>query len=80
MDEVAIVNGVIEKADANFVGELYFDKIGNTKIWLGPYPQTPEDINKLLKAGINGVFNVQTDGDLRFRGVNQALMMTRYKE
>ena len=80
MNEVVVVNGFVNKADANFVGDLYFDQIGKTKIWLGPYPQTPEDIEKLVKSGINGVFNVQTDGDLRFRGVNQGLMMKRYKE
>jgi len=49
---------------------LIFHKIGDTNIWLGPYPQTIEDINTLKDSGVTGVFNVQTDGDLRFRGVN----------
>jgi protein-tyrosine phosphatase len=30
-----LVNGHIEKADANFVGSLNFDKIGETKLYLG---------------------------------------------
>lgn len=68
---VHIVNGHIEKADANFVGNMRFDQIGKTKIWLGPYPQKEDDIDTLVKAGITGVFNVQTSGDLSFRGVNQ---------
>lgn len=32
---VWIVNGHIEKADANFVGNMTFDKIGDTGIYLG---------------------------------------------
>ena len=39
VDKVFIVNGHIEMADANFVGGLSFDKIGNTGIFIGPYPQ-----------------------------------------
>lgn len=58
VNEVHIVNGRIDKADANFVGNLMFDKIGKTDIFLGPYPQTPEDIELLIQAGITGVLNV----------------------
>ena len=35
VDKVFLVNGHIEKADANFVGSLTFDKIGDTHIFLG---------------------------------------------
>lgn len=38
VDNVFIVNGVINKADANFVGGLSFEKIGETNIFIGPYP------------------------------------------
>ena len=38
VDDVFIVNGHVEKADANFVGGLSFDKIGTTGIFIGPYP------------------------------------------
>jgi hypothetical protein len=41
------VNGYVEKADANFVGGLSYDAIGNTSITIGPYPQTLADIDKL---------------------------------
>ena len=47
VDKVFIVNGHIEKADANFVGSLTFDKVGNTKIYLGQYPQLQCDVDKL---------------------------------
>ena len=43
-DHVFIVNGCIDKADANFVGGLSFDKIGDTHIFIGPYPQLKEDV------------------------------------
>lgn len=58
VDKVYLVNGHIEKADANFVGSLNFDKIGDTGIFLGQYPQTEEDVAKLHEAGITGIFNV----------------------
>lgn len=38
VDEVFIVNGFINKADANFVGGLTFDKINGIKTFIGPYP------------------------------------------
>jgi hypothetical protein len=53
-----LVNGFIDKADANFVGSLSFDKIGETGIFIGQYPQTEDDVLKLADAGITGIFNV----------------------
>ena len=38
VDKVFIVNGHIEMTDANFVGGLSFDQIGDTGIFIGPYP------------------------------------------
>ena len=80
VDNVFLVNGHIEKADANFVGTLSFDKIGPTKIWLGQYPQTEQDADKLAEAGITGIFNVQTDIDIAHRGVNWPRMVQLYEE
>lgn len=44
VDKAFIVNGHVEKADANFVGGLNFDEIGPTNIILGAYPQIEEDV------------------------------------
>ena len=49
---------MIDKADANFLGGLYFDEIGDTKISVGAYPLTEKDISKMSKAGITGVLNL----------------------
>ncbi len=38
VNQVYLVNGHIEKIDANFVGTMKFDKIGDTPISIGPYP------------------------------------------
>lgn len=57
-DLVFVVNGHIEKVDANFVGGLTFDKIDDTSIFLGPYPQTEADVETLRQAGITGVLCV----------------------
>ena len=44
-DKAFIVNGVVIKADANFVCGMSFDKIDDTSITIGPYPQTLDDID-----------------------------------
>ena len=38
VDNIFIVNGIIDKSDANFVGGLSFDKIGDSHVFIGPYP------------------------------------------
>ena len=43
VDQVHIVNGHVEKHDANFVGGLSFDKIAETGIYIGNYPQVESD-------------------------------------
>ena len=58
------MNGVIDKADANFLGSLYFDKIGDTGISIGTYPLREDDVNKMKKASISGILNLQTKKDI----------------
>lgn len=67
--KVWIVNGMIDKADANFLGGLNFDKIGDTHISIGTYPLREDDILKMKDKGITGVLNLQTEYDIRQRGV-----------
>ena len=47
VDQVFLVNGHIEKIDANFITACNFDKIGDEKIFIGPYPQNEVDVNKM---------------------------------
>lgn len=70
VESVFIVNGMVDKADANFVGGLFFSKIGDMNIFIGPYPQTESDVSALHTAGITAVLNVQTDVDLKHRSVD----------
>lgn len=56
---------MIDKADANFLGGLNFDRIGDTRISLGTYPLRDDDIFKMRDKGITGVLNLQTDNDMR---------------
>jgi hypothetical protein len=49
---------MIEKADANFLGGLYFDKIGDTNVFIGTYPLREDDIQKMKEAGITGIMNL----------------------
>ena len=58
VNDVFLVNGHIEKSDANFVGNLSFQSIGEENIFIGPYPMTEEDIETMASRGVTGVFNV----------------------
>lgn len=78
-DKVFIVNGHIEKQDANFVGGLYFNEIGDENIFIGPYPQIKEDADTLASRGVTAVFNVQTENDFKHRGINWDKMVSYYK-
>lgn len=57
-NDVFLVNGHIEKSDANFVGDLSFQSIGEENIFIGPYPMTEDDIEAMASRGVTGVFNV----------------------
>lgn len=74
-----VVNGHCEMADANFVGGLTFDQIGDTGIFIGPYPQLEQDTQAMMEAGITGVFNVQTQIDIDHRGINWPKMIQYYE-
>jgi hypothetical protein len=80
VNQVHIVNGHVEKHDANFVGGLSFDQIGHTNIYIGNYPQVEDDAQALHEAGVTGIFNVQTDTDIEHRGYNWDLMKQYYSE
>ncbi len=56
--KVWIVNGTIEKADANFLGGLFFDKVGDSNVFVGTYPLRDDDIHKMKEAGITGIMNI----------------------
>ncbi|TNV81787.1 hypothetical protein FGO68_gene572 [Halteria grandinella] len=71
---------MIDKADANFVGGLTFNKIGDTGIYIGPYPQTHDDAKALYSAGVTGVLNVQTEIDHAHRSIDWSKMQAYYRE
>ena len=79
MNDVFLVNGHIEKSDANFVGNLSFQRIGDEHIFIGPYPMTEDDIIKMAEGGVTGVFNVQTEIDHEHRGINWPRMLGYYE-
>ena len=76
---VWIVNGVIDKADGNFLGGLFFDKIGDTKLIIGTYPLCEDDIQKMRDKGITGVLNLQTDNDIQQRSIPWKHLKTVYQ-
>jgi len=66
------------KVDVNFVANFFYNQI-NDNIFIGPYPQTTEEIDELHKAGIKAVLNLQTRTDMRHRSVDWEYMRKYYE-
>jgi protein-tyrosine phosphatase len=69
----------IEVMDANFVSGMQFDAV-SAALFLGPYPQLPEDIDALKRQGISAVLNVQTDADIALRYVDFEAFRIHYRK
>ena len=78
--KVFIVNGRIDKADGNFLGGFFFNKVKDTNIILGSYPLSQNDLIRMKKAGVTGVMNIQTGNDMTQRGVFWPQLVEKYKE
>lgn len=64
-----VTNGLIETSDRNVVTGLDVNWV-DSDVCVGPYPQTPEHADALAEVGVTAVVNLQTDQDLRHRGVD----------
>jgi len=64
--------------DVNFISKMEFDRIP-PNIFIGPYPQSVDDIRVLKKVGATAVLNVQTDEDIKHRGLNWPEMLAFYQ-
>ena len=78
--KLLITNSYLEIIDINFVGKLLFDKMGDKKIFIGPYPQSEDDFKNISEKGINEIINLQTDDDIKARQVNPQLQIIQSKK
>ena len=74
-----LTNSFLEILDVNFVANLVFNQMGDKKIYIGPYPQSLDDFQKISESGINSILNVQSDKDLIFRQINHQLQLKQAK-
>ena len=74
-----LTNSFLEILDVNFVANLVFNRMGDKKIYIGPYPQSLNDFKEISEAGINSILNVQSDKDLIFRQINHELQLKQAK-
>jgi protein-tyrosine phosphatase len=74
-----LTNSFLEILDVNFVANLVFNRMGDKKIYIGPYPQSLDDFQQISKEGINSILNVQSDKDLIFRQINHQLQLKQAK-
>ena len=74
-----LTNSFLEILDVNFVANLVFNRMGDKKIYIGPYPQSVDDFKLISESGINSILNVQSDKDLIFRQINHQLQLKQAK-
>jgi len=55
-----------------------FSKIGDTGIFLGPFPRSEADVQVIAKAGVTGVLCVQTEDDMEWFRVDWPKMQKLY--
>lgn len=60
-----IVNGGIERDDANFLRDFAINEIGDSNIMIGPYPLLESDAFDIAEKGATAVLNLQTKEDMR---------------
>ena len=75
-----LTNSYLEILDVNFVANLVFNKMGDKKIYIGPYPQSEDDFKTISESGIDSILNVQSDKDLIFRQINHQLQLKQAKK
>ena len=74
-----LTNSFLEILDVNFVANLVFNRMGEKKIYIGPYPQSENDFKIIAESGIDSILNVQSDKDLIFRQINHQLQLKQAK-
>ena len=79
-ENVFLQNSFLEEFDVNFVANLVFNKMGDKKIYIGPYPQSYNDFREIASNNIDSILNVQTDKDLIFRQINLKEQLKECKE
>ena len=58
-------------ADGNFIGPFHIEKIGDTGIFLGPYPQARQDFDKISEKRVTAVFDIQNKEDHRSLNIDR---------
>ena len=74
-----LTNSFLEILDVNFVANLVFNRMGDKKIYIGPYPQSLDDFKLISESGINSILNVQSDKNLIFLQINHELQLKQAK-
>lgn len=78
-DKVWIVNGHIEKADGNFLGDLFLTRVGETGISFGNFPLVEQDVHRIKSSGCPAVLNLMMKSEFRPRGVNWTKLKDLYQ-
>jgi len=61
---------MVDKCDANFIGQFFYQQLEQTNIFIGNYPSELSEVIKLSNAGVTGVLNVMTQGNINSRSID----------
>ena len=72
-NDVFVVNGVVEKADCNFLGPFQVHQFEN--LLYGSYISHQGDVEMIIQKGdVNAILNIMSDDELKERGLNQGML------
>ena len=74
-----LANSTLDHLDVNFVANLVFNRMGDKKIYIGPYPQKFSDFEEIAKENITAILNLQTDKDLKSRQIDNPAQVKECK-
>ena len=74
-----VINGCVQKTDANFFKDFYINEIKDQNIFIGSYPIDDEDVRDMKNIGITAVLNLQTQDDIAERGYSWTKMQQLYQ-
>lgn len=73
------VNGIIDKNDGYFHKNFSIHSVGQTNVFVGPYPSKSSEVQELHDSGINAIINLQTKEEVAHMGIDWHGQMSEYR-
>lgn len=73
-----IVNGVLKVSSDEFIPQFQIIRVGDSKVLIGSYPATEDDVITLRHYGVTGLLNFMTVAEMLAHGLDSQSMNSIY--